>query len=600
MAAGSLSSRCGVGSARSRRGFLSYRMIGALTVVGAVAIGGLMMMSSGGRADDNRPDIHVVSLEDFEVTATASGELRAKNQTTLRSRLEQNASIVEIVEEGSLVKKGDLLVRLNSDEIQRDLDDESIQLESAKADVVAAESALQIQLTESSASERKARIEVELAEVELKKFEAGDVVEKRLELDLAVEKGKREVKRLSEKVERSRELFARDFLSKDEMERDEIEYVEALAELRKADVAKAAYEEYTYHKERKKLESDLDQARAELEKTLRRNESELASKEADLTNKRRRLELHEAMVAKYKDQIIKSEIRAPTDGLVVYATSLEQFSWMNNEQSLNVGTQIHPNQEIIMLPDTSEMVAAVKVHESLVGRVRPGQRALVTVDAAMGRKFAGTVESIGIMARSGGWRDPNVREYEVRIALDPVPAGHGLKPSMRCEARVTLSAVDDVLAVPLPAVFTDGPNQFVYIVQGDRYRQTQVKVGRRSDTTAEITSGVKAGERVAMREPPSARVIKTKFERPAAAGAGPGSGAAPAARPEGPMQRGDGEGSRRRGAPPVVPEPEKAVGSSASDDDDDGDDAENATDAEEEDSGEDGDAAPANGGADGG
>lgn len=533
-----------------RRGFLSFRAIAIITGVGAVLIIGTIAMRSGGGSSLGRPDVHRVARETFEITATASGELRAKNQTPIRSELEQEGAIVEIVEEGSIVKKGDILVKLNGDEIQTQLDDEMLQRESARAEAIAADNDLKIQITENEASVRKTTTDVVLAEIELQKFEAGDVIEKRLELDLALEKGHREVARLSEKVARSRELFKKDFLSKDELEKDEIEFVEAQAELKKAEVAKTAYEEYTYNQERKKLESALDQAKSELEKTARMNESQLASKEADLTNKRRRLELHEAQVTKFEGQLAKTQIKAPTDGLVVYATSLEQYSWMNNEQPLNVGTVIHPNQEIIMLPDTSEMIAAVKVHESLVGRIKPGQKAVVTVDAVQGKKFEGSVESIGIMARSGGWRDPNVREYEVRITLELPESAHGLKPSMRCEGRITLMDVDDTIAIPLPGVFTEGANQFVYLIDGDRYVQSQVRVGRRSDTTAEIMSGVKEGQSIALSEPPTGRVVKAKFEQ--APAAGPGAG--------GP--RGGGKGRRPEGAatPASAPEskPEEA------------------------------------------
>lgn len=494
----------------------------ALVKAGGAAAAGLALMTAAWSwfasvsGPDDRPDVHVARLEDFLVGASASGELRARSQTVLRSELEESAAIVFIVEEGALVKKGDLLVKLNDQKLRTERQDAVLQRETARADVVAAESAVRIQKTENDASLKKAQTEVELAKIELRKFDAGDAVERRLELSLAVERGEREVARLTEKVDRARELLAREFLSEDEFKRDELELIEAQAQLQKARVAREAYENYTHHKERRRLESDLEQAEAELEKTAHRNESELVSKEADLANKKQQLEIREAEAAELEELLTKTEVRAPTDGLVVYATSLEQFSWMNNEQALNVGSQIQPNQEILMLPDTSEMIAAVKVHESLVGRIRPGQQAVISVDAAQGRKFTGRVETIGIMARSGGWRDPNVREYEVRIALDLAGQTHALKPSMRCEARITLQEVEDALAVPLPAVFTEGANQFVYVVEGGKYRQTPVKVGRRSDTMVEVASGLKVGDRVVLREPPASRVIKARFEKRAA------------------------------------------------------------------------------------
>lgn len=487
--------------------FLAFAAV--LIVAGGAAMWALMRSPRS-----TEPDIDVVkaTTQSFEIAATAAGELRAKKQTVLRSDLEKETAIVEIVEEGTRVKLGDVLVRLNSDEAESELNDELLQLETARADVVAAESALSIQITENEASLRKATVDVELAEVDLKKFERGDFVEKQVELNLAVEKGNREVERLTKKVARSRELAQKQFLSQDELEKDELELIEAKAELEKGEVAKAAYHTYTAVKERQKLNSDLDQARSELDKTQRKNESELASKRADLANKKRQLELREDKVAKLKTQLEKSVIKAPTDGLVVYATSMEQNMWMNNNEPLAVGSVIHPNQEIIMLPDTSEMVAVVKIAESLVGRLKPESKAMVTIDAVQGAKFTGIVESIGIMAQSGGWRDPNVREYEVRIELDLSGQPHQLKPSMRCESRIVLNTVENVLAVPLQAVFSEGPHQFVYKLQNGRYHQTPVQVGRRSDILAEVRSGLESGAEVILREPPAARVVKAVFE----------------------------------------------------------------------------------------
>lgn len=541
-------------SRRSARGGIVLKLLIGLVVLGAAGAGVAYMTLGSGPDAGQALDTAVVERRAFNVTATANGELRAKTQTILRSELERQAAIVELVEEASRVKTGDVIVRLASDELEAELDGDLLQQEQARAQLITAESALDIQISDNSSALRKAELEVRLAEVELRKWTEGDDVEKTLELQLAVEKGERELDRLTTKLARSEELHKREFLSFDELEKDRLEFIEAQANLKSAKVSLDVYNLYTRVKEQEKLVGDQDEKRAELDRVRRKNESELATKQADLNNARRQLELRDAKVEKLKQQIEKTAIKAPTDGLVVYATSLEQYSWMNNQEPLNVGTQINPNQEIIMLPDTSEMVAVVKVQESLVGRVKAGQKAEVKVDAAQGRTYTGTVESIGLMAQSGGWRDPNVREYEVRIALnlnewasggsaagendieklegvaasgdaEPGTPAHGLKPSMRAEGKIVLAEIEDSLAVPLQAVYTEGPVQFVYVVKGEKFVQKQVGVGRRSDSFAEIRSGLEAGDVVVLRDPPRSRIVAAKFETPAPGAArGPGGG----------------------------------------------------------------------------
>ncbi len=553
-----------LGSGRTRRwpvarGVISLKVAGSVVGVLAVLIGAIVVFGSRGATGEDRHDIHVVSRQSWDITATANGDLRARKQTVLRSRLENDAAILEIVPEGSRVKQGDVLVRLNSDDIRSKLDDETLQLSSARSDLIVAESALEIQRNENESEVSQGRVKVELAEIELKKWSEGDLVEERLKLDLGIEKAQREHERLKTKLERSEALFKREFLSKDELDKDRLAFIEAESNLKTALLAKEVFETYTRAKDEKKLTSDLDEARAEFERITRKAESELASKDADVINKRRRLEIHEDKVNKLKAQLESSVITAPTEGLVVYASSLTQNMWMNDGQKFDVGTVIRPNQEVIILPDTREMIAAVRVQEALLSRIRIGLRALVSIDAAQGRKFDASIEGIGVMAETAGFRDPNVREYEITLGLELGGETHALKPSMRCEARIVLASVKDAMTIPVQAVFNDGPVNFVYVPSGDRFRQTQVRIARRSEMFAEVLSGLEEGVRVLLREPAPNRIIKTEFEKPAIAAGGErqftmpaGAGGPPAGMPGraggGDSQRASQPGQSRDGA----------------------------------------------------
>eukprot|EP01026_Neomeris_dumetosa_P076424 TRINITY_DN82070_c0_g1_i5.p1 TRINITY_DN82070_c0_g1~~TRINITY_DN82070_c0_g1_i5.p1 ORF type:complete len:179 (-),score=19.17 TRINITY_DN82070_c0_g1_i5:100-636(-) len=146
------------------------------------------------------------------------------------------------------------------------------------------------------------------------------------------------------------------------------------------------------------------------------------------------------------------------------------------------------------------MIATVNVHESLAGRVRPNQRANIRVEA-VDQTFTGTVLSIGVLAETGGWRDPNRREYKVRIALDAQPGTENLKPSMRVDATIYLDRADQVIAAPIEAVFSEGPVQFVYLKSGDRVYRRPIRLGKRSDLYAAIQAGLNEGDAVLVREP---------------------------------------------------------------------------------------------------
>lgn len=516
-----------------RAGATSLTVVVVAVLLG-VAIAGYMMTRSGENAGaTTAADVHVVEPASFDISIVASGELEAQNQTEIRSRVDRQSLITYVVPEGSRVKKGDLLVELNADEIEAEIEEDTLQVESARSELIAAENALEIQKNENEAALRQAILKLELAQIELKKWEEGDLVKRRQELELAIEKADRNLELYQEQYRQTKDLYDRGFESKDKLKEDEIRFIEAQAEVKRARLSKEVFEEYEFVQIQKQLTSDVNEAEAELGRVKQQNASRLASKEADLTNRRRQLAIREDRLAEEKRQLEATKMYAPTDGLVVYATSVGDErgrSMMGGDGPLQIGRNVRPNELLIILPDTSKMVASVKVHESNAGRVNPGQPATVKIDALPNRVLTGTVDSISVLAASGGWRDPNLREYTVKILLDGDNSNRELKPAMRADAEIRLGRVEDALTVPVQAVFRDGEIAYVYEKQGDRYVRTPVRIGRRSTTEAEVVAGLEGGERVLLREPQAGEIVDRPFSPEALAAVAP---------PEGEQQQGE-------------------------------------------------------------
>ncbi len=503
----------GSSGGRSRkRGRRAITAIVALGLVGGLAAIGLMAMPSSGTSDKEATlELYEVSEISFDISVTASGELEAKNQQEIRSDVESEVTIEEIVAEGSQVEQGDVLVRLSPDAIEQRIDEELLKVESARSELIAAEQAFEIQVSENDAALRKAKLAVELAELELQKWTEGDLAKKLAQLEVNIEKAERQLILNKEKYDKSARLLEKGFVSKDDHEQDHIHYLESLANVKIAKLEKDVYERFERQKDYKKLTSDVEEAKAELERVERQNLSRIASKEADRTNKGRQLSIREDRLADLRAELEATTVRAPTDGLVVYGTTVERARnpWRNDSQ-LQVGQSVRPNQLLIALPDTSSMIASVRVHESYAQRIRPGMPVLLRVNAMQNKTFNGVVESIGVLAESGGWRDPNRREYTVRVAINEENSDRQLKPSMRCEAEIVLGSVEDALAVPVQAVFRDGPKAFVYSPKGRKYEKKPVELTRRRSTSyVEIASGVSSGDRVLLREPSPGEVLDT-------------------------------------------------------------------------------------------
>ncbi len=499
------------GCRATRPGIGTWGIVGAIT---ALVLAGVGIVAATNSSDEDAGPASTVelaqaSVRSFVITTLANGELEAKNQLELRNGVESRSTITEIIKEGTMVTAGDVLVRLNDEDIRNRIAEAELQLIEARTNHESALASEKIQQSENDSKLRAAESTLSIANLTYEQWESGDVIKKRQELDLAVERATKNLERLKNKYDNSIELYKNDFLSKDELDRDEIAYIEAVSAMKTAELDRTVYEDFQYHKDAEQKRRDVEEAAAELERVKEENEINLRSKKANTVNRQRQLQLREEKLRELNEQLGYCVVVAPRDGLVVYGSSVQTNNWRwQSEGGLAVGKEVGNNDLLIALPDTTEMTASVKVHESIAGRVRPGQSVSVKVEA-IDRTIPGVVRSVGVLAESGGWRDPNRREYTVKIDLDQEAARTAeLKPTMRCEARIELGRVNDVVAVPVQAVFNDGPVRYVLRPAGvGRFERVPVMLGRTSDADAEISAGLEPGTSVLLRDPLPGEII---------------------------------------------------------------------------------------------
>ena len=510
----------------TRRGLATKAIIGIvillLAIVGTIfvinnAASGEQESQDGESRKVQRGDLTTVQRGNFDISVQASGELTALNQEKVRNPLEDRAVITWIVDEGERVKKGDLLIRFADEVIRAEVTEERLQVLSARNEVTAAENELAIQKSQNASNFSQAKTDVEIAELALKQWEKEDaaVLEQK---EIALDNAKRNYERLTEKFQESEKLVGEGHISRDEWKRDEIAMIEAEANVKLATTELEVYRNYQSLRERKEFESDVERKREELDRVEKQNEAQLIKANDDLMTKKEQLKIREEELAEEEDQLSKTEVYAPIDGLVVYASSMESGRRGNDSTPPQIGSELRRNDFVIALPDTSQMLAEVKVHESISGQIERGLPARIVSDALPNRSLQGNVLNVSVLAETGGWRDPNRRDYTVRILLEDVD-GLGLKPSMRAKAEIMLDRVKDVLYVPIQTIFRKGSQAFVYVPQDGGYAEKAVQIGRASELYVEITDGLEEGDRVLVREPSAAEIVSkldvTKFTREA-------------------------------------------------------------------------------------
>ena len=450
--------------AARRGGFPYAKVVLGVGAVGALAWGVSAIMTPAVASVGTGKDLHAVEVGSFNIVIPVSGELAAVRQVEIRNKLESRSVITEIVDEGMQVKAGDVLVRLADEEIKQRILDADDKVKNAQSDLIAAEQNLQIKRSARESELEKADLAIELATLALKAWEEGEVVAKREELELAKRTADINAKRLKDRFEEASRLVDQEFLSRDEFEQDRIRMIEADAKVRQAELAIFLYQNFQHRQEEARKRSDLDQATAERVRVEQRNDAELIRIQADVDSRRFSLQTAKDRLADLNRQLDLCTIVAPIDWLLVYASSIQEGRRGGGGDSPPpaVGTELRPNELVAILPDTSEMIALLKVSEALSGRIKSGKPVTVFSDSLPNIPLRGTVQSVSVLAESGGWRDPNRRDYTVRVLIE-ADTSLGLKPAMRCRGEIMLDRVEDQPWVPIQAVFREGPIAYVHV-----------------------------------------------------------------------------------------------------------------------------------------
>jgi HlyD family secretion protein len=91
-----------------------------------------------------------------------------------------------------------------------------------------------------------------------------------------------------------------------------------------------------------------------------------------------------------------------------------------------------------------------------------------------------------------------VEEQRVNAIISIPSPDARLGDRYRVEATITTRHLPSATVVPLGALLRDGDGWAVYVLDGDRVRRRAVTIGERSETLAEVRSGLSAGERVVL------------------------------------------------------------------------------------------------------
>ena len=166
---------------------------------------------------------------------------------------------------------------------------------------------------------------------------------------------------------------------------------------------------------------------------------------------------------------------------------------------IEVGAEVRERQKIISIPDTSEMKVEIKIHETWVDKVQPGQKAEITVSAFPDDTFTGEVLKKAPLADQEDWFNPDLKVYATDVSIDGT---HDfIKTGMSAKVEVIIDQMKDVLSVPIQTVITSEGIKVCYVMTNSGTQKREVETGAFNNSFVEIKNGLVEGEKVLLNPP---------------------------------------------------------------------------------------------------
>jgi HlyD family secretion protein len=232
----------------------------------------------------------------------------------------------------------------------------------------------------------------------------------------------------------------------------------------------------------------LDRARMQVQT----GEAALTSAKAALEVRKRELRSAEARLIEPQTALGEGgpggcciELRSPASGQVLKLV----------QESERV---VIPGTPLVEIGDPRALEVAVDLLSTDAVRVEVG--APVRIDGWGGETLQGRVRQV----ESAGFTKVSalgIEEQRVRVLVDleePAERWSRLGHDYRVIARITVWRSEDVLAVPLGALFRQGDDWAAFVLEGDRARLRELRIGARNNRVAQVLGGLAAGDQVVL------------------------------------------------------------------------------------------------------
>lgn len=569
-------------------------------IAGSVVV--LMPGSKGTLRGDYVP--YTVKRENLVVSITERGALEAAENKDVICHVKAGkgstiATTIRavLVDDGSHVKTGDQLIHLDDSGLIEQLKAQKIVRDKAKNEWSTAVQTFEITKVQNEKDTESAKVAVELAHIDLKKYKEGDLPQLSAEI-----KGRVLVAESDLEIWKDREVWNDRMVSKNyrtgnQAMADRFKQQSAELTLKKVKEELRVLEHYTAPRTTKELESKLIEAKTGYRAVQKQAEAKLIQSMGDMETKELVYKQEQRRCDDLDEEIRNCLITAPQDGLVVfYVPEQSRFGSGSQQSIIAQGEPVREGQKLMRIPNLNRMLVNVRVHEAMRARVRgdvmfglgefhtlamlalrdrlskamfesafnlsrdslsdfqpflikAGLKAEVRIDAFPNKVLRGHVRMVDEVPAAADFWTSDITVYRTLVSIDESlvdSSGNDirLKPGMKAAVTIqTEDKAENALIIPLQGIQGSAREGFycqVLTPAGPENRP--VVPGLSNDRMVEIREGLQEGDQVLITGKDRARITDSAGAGEKG-GKGKGKGAAPGAGgPDGTGRGGAGGG----------------------------------------------------------
>ena len=382
-----------------------------IALVAAAAAAALYAFRGAGRVPSNRIVVSGnIELTEVNIAFKTAGRL-----------------IERTVDEGDPVKKGQVIARLDRDQLLAQQQRETAGVESAGMQLAQAETSLEWQKATLAGDIEQKKGDLAANEARLAELKNGSRPQEIQEAKAAVEAAQSEYDRAKKDWERGQVLYKNDDISTAQFDQYRNRFESADAALKQARQRQAMVLEGPRDEQIRAQQAQVERSRGAL-KMAEANALEMKRRQQELATRRAESARSKASLSLIDSQLADTVAVSPVDGVVLV-------------KSADVGEVLAPGTTVVTVGDIDHPWLRGYINETDLGRVKLGSKANVTTDSYPGKVYSGRVTFISSEAEFTPKQIQSQQErvklvYRVKIEVEN--PRHELKSNMPADAEIVL------------------------------------------------------------------------------------------------------------------------------------------------------------------